>query len=65
MLSESGLTRIEATSFVSAKWVPQMSDAKLVMNGIKRAPGVVYSVLTPNIKGLQDAVFQKPFLQIR
>jgi hydroxymethylglutaryl-CoA lyase len=56
MLSETGLTRIEATSFVSPKWVPQMGDASIVMKSIKRVKGVVYSVLTPNIKGLQDAV---------
>lgn len=56
LLSESGLKRIEVTSFVSPKWVPQMGDCKEVMNGIKRASGVRYSVLTPNIKGFQDAV---------
>ena len=56
MLSQSGLKRIEATSFVSAKWVPQMADNKKVMQGIQRAPGVVYSVLTPNLKGLEEAV---------
>jgi hydroxymethylglutaryl-CoA lyase len=56
MLSQSGLKRIEVTSFVSPKWVPQMGDAREVMKGIKRAPGVLYSVLTPNLKGLHEAV---------
>ena len=59
MLSETGLTRIEATSFVSPKWVPQMGDASIVMKSIKRVKGVVYSVLTPNIKGLQGAVLNQ------
>ncbi len=56
LLSESGLKRIEVTSFVSPKWVPQMGDNKSVMKSIKRNPQVRYSALTPNIKGLQDAV---------
>lgn len=51
LLSETGLTRIEATSFVSPKWVPQMADAAEVMAAIARKPGVVYSALTPNLKG--------------
>lgn len=54
-LSESGLTDIEATAFVSPKWVPQMADAPTVMAGIQRAPGSYYPVLTPNIKGLERA----------
>ncbi|CAN9502305.1 unnamed protein product [Ophioblennius macclurei] len=56
MLSESGLQVIEATSFVSPKWVPQMADQKEVMKGISRKPGVSYPVLTPNLKGFQAAV---------
>lgn len=56
-LSTSGLTRIEVTSFVSPKWVPQMADAAEVMAGITRKPGVRYSALTPNIKGF-EAAFQ-------
>ncbi|KAM3871020.1 hydroxymethylglutaryl-CoA lyase, mitochondrial [Diretmus argenteus] len=56
LLSESGLPVIEATSFVSPKWVPQMADQVEVMKGIRRKPGVSYPVLTPNIKGFQAAV---------
>ncbi|KAG8013572.1 Hydroxymethylglutaryl-CoA lyase [Nibea albiflora] len=56
MLSQSGLTVIEATSFVSPKWVPQMADQVEVMKGIARKPGVSYPVLTPNLKGFQAAV---------
>ena len=56
MLSDTGLTRIEATSFVSPKWVPQLADAAEVMAGITRKPGVVYSVLTPNLRGLERAL---------
>uniref|UniRef100_A0A3P8TQ91 hydroxymethylglutaryl-CoA lyase n=1 Tax=Amphiprion percula TaxID=161767 RepID=A0A3P8TQ91_AMPPE len=56
MLSESGLPVIEATSFVSPKWVPQMADQVEVMKGISRKPGVSYPVLTPNLKGFQAAV---------
>uniref|UniRef100_A0A1A8S3K7 hydroxymethylglutaryl-CoA lyase n=3 Tax=Nothobranchius TaxID=28779 RepID=A0A1A8S3K7_9TELE len=56
MLSESGLPVIEATSFVSPKWVPQMVDQVEVMKGIKKKPGVSYPVLTPNLRGFQAAV---------
>ncbi|XP_029690817.1 3-hydroxy-3-methylglutaryl-CoA lyase, cytoplasmic isoform X2 [Takifugu rubripes] len=56
MLSGSGLPVIEATSFVSSKWVPQMADHTDVLRGIQRAPHVQYPVLTPNIQGFQDAV---------
>ncbi len=55
-LSECGLTHIEAASFVSPKWVPQMGDAAAVMNGIKRKAGVTYSALTPNLQGLEGAI---------
>ena len=51
MLSGAGFARIEAASFVSPKWVPQMADGAEVMAGIRRAPGVRYSVLAPNMKG--------------
>ena len=50
-LSDCGYSRIEATSFVSPKWVPQLADAAEVMAGIHRADGVRYSVLVPNMKG--------------
>lgn len=55
LLSGAGFQRIEATSFVSPKWVPQMADAAEVMAGITRAPGVRYEVLTPNLKGYEAA----------
>lgn len=55
-LSETGLTHIEATSFVSPKWVPQMGDAAEVMAGITRKAGVTYPVLVPNEKGMESAV---------
>ncbi|KAG7230186.1 hypothetical protein INR49_009906 [Caranx melampygus] len=56
MLSRTGLSVIEATSFVSSKWVPQMADHTEVLTGIQRAPHVQYPVLTPNMQGFQDAV---------
>ncbi|XP_048047039.1 hydroxymethylglutaryl-CoA lyase, mitochondrial [Megalobrama amblycephala] len=56
MLSEAGLPVIEATSFVSPKWVPQMADQEEVMRGLHKKPGVNYPVLTPNLKGFQAAV---------
>ena len=59
-LQDAGLKEIEVTSFVSPKWVPQMADALDVMAGIQRLPGVRYSVLTPNMKGLQAAMPSKP-----
>ena len=58
-LQAAGLQHIEATSFVSPKWVPQMADAAEVMAAIQRAPGVVYSVLAPNAKGLEGALAAK------
>ncbi|XP_020838737.1 hydroxymethylglutaryl-CoA lyase, mitochondrial isoform X2 [Phascolarctos cinereus] len=56
MLSESGLPVIEATSFVSPKWVPQMADHAEVLKGIRKLPGIRYPVLTPNLTGFQAAV---------
>jgi hydroxymethylglutaryl-CoA lyase len=55
LLSDSGFRKIEATSFVSPRWVPQMADAAEVMAGIKRKAGVTYGVLTPNLKGFEAA----------
>lgn len=55
-LSETGLTHIEATAFVSPKWVPQMADAAEVMARIRRKPGVTYPVLVPNEKGMEAAL---------
>lgn len=55
LLSDCGFTRIEVTSFVSPKWVPQMADAAEVLAGIRRRPGTTYAALTPNLKGFQAA----------
>ena len=55
-LQGAGLTEIEVTSYVSPKWVPQMADNAQVMSGIRRQPGVRYSVLTPNMQGFEAAV---------
>jgi hydroxymethylglutaryl-CoA lyase len=55
-LTVARLRDIEATSFVSPKWVPQMADQAEVMRGLKRRPGVNYPVLTPNLKGFEAAV---------
>ncbi len=55
-LADAGLRAIEATSFVSPKWVPQMGDNAAVMQGIKRHPAAVYPVLTPNLQGFDAAV---------
>ncbi|AVS72052.1 hydroxymethylglutaryl-CoA lyase [Paracidovorax avenae] len=59
-LQAAGLTEIEVTSYVSPKWVPQMADNHEVMAGIERRPGVRYSVLTPNLKGYEAAVLDRP-----
>ena len=58
-LSACGFTKIEVTSFVSPKWVPQMADAAEVMAGITRAEDVAYAVLTPNMRGFEGAVAAK------
>ncbi len=55
-LSRAGFRRIEAASFVSAKWVPQMADSAHVMAGITRKPGVSYMALTPNLQGYRAAI---------
>jgi hydroxymethylglutaryl-CoA lyase len=55
-LQDAGLKEIEVTSFVSPKWVPQMADNAQVMAGIRRRPDVRYSVLVPNLKGLEAAL---------
>lgn len=54
-LSHTGLGTIEATSFVSPKWVPQMADAAEVFAGIDKHPGIRYPVLTPNLQGYERA----------
>lgn len=55
-LAAAGFANVEATSFVSPKWVPQMADATQVMASITRQPNTLYSVLTPNLKGLEGAI---------
>ncbi|MGN6669100.1 MAG: hydroxymethylglutaryl-CoA lyase, partial [Trinickia sp.] len=55
-LSAAGFPNIEAASFVSPKWVPQMADGAQVMDGIERRAGTIYSVLTPNMKGFDGAL---------
>ena len=58
-LSASGVPEIEASAFVSPKWVPQLADAEEVFRRIRRAPGVVYSALVPNEQGLDRALSAK------
>jgi len=55
-LVNAGLTRVEVTSFVSPKWVPQMADADQVCQMIERQEGVTYSALVPNARGLERAM---------
>lgn len=55
-LTAAGFPNIEAASFVSPKWVPQMATSAEVMERISRKPGVIYSALTPNMKGLEAAI---------
>ena len=54
-LADAGLMAIEATAFVSPKWIPQMADHTEVLERIRRKPGVAYPVLTPNLKGFEAA----------
>jgi hydroxymethylglutaryl-CoA lyase len=58
-LSGAGFSRIEAASFVSPKWVPQMAGSAEVLAGITRAPGIRYAALTPNMRGYDDALAAK------
>jgi hydroxymethylglutaryl-CoA lyase len=58
-LSDAGFRNVESGSFVSPKWVPQMATSMEVMAGIVRKPGVIYSVLTPNMKGFEGALAAK------
>jgi hydroxymethylglutaryl-CoA lyase len=62
MLQDAGFKQIEVTSFVSPKWVPQMADNTQVMAGIRRKPGIRYSVLTPNMKGFEASIADKQHL---
>ena len=54
-LSGAGFDEIEVSSFVSPKWIPQLADADAVFAGIRRAPGVTYMALVPNLEGLERA----------
>jgi hydroxymethylglutaryl-CoA lyase len=54
-LASAGLPAVEATAFVSPKWVPQMADHTEVLERVRRRPGVSYPVLTPNLKGFEAA----------
>src|SRR5512132_4375111 len=54
-LADAGLPAVEATAFVSPKWIPQMADHTEVLERIRRRPGVSYPVLTPNLKGFEAA----------
>ncbi|OGB25804.1 MAG: hydroxymethylglutaryl-CoA lyase [Burkholderiales bacterium RIFCSPLOWO2_02_FULL_57_36] len=58
-LTQAGFPNIEAASFVSPKWVPQMATSAEVMAGIARKPGVIYSALVPNMKGFEPALAAK------
>lgn len=55
LLSDCGFSKIEVTSFVSPKWVPQMADAAEVLAGIARKDGISYAALTPNLRGYESA----------
>jgi hydroxymethylglutaryl-CoA lyase len=55
-LADAGLPAVEATSFVSPRWIPQLADAAEVYAGIQRRPGVAYPVLVPNLQGLERAI---------
>lgn len=56
LLSETGVRAVEATSFVSPRWVPQMSDHMEVYSSIKKVDGISYPVLVPNMIGLENAL---------
>ena len=58
-LSDTGLVKIEVTSFVSPKAIPQLRDAEIVLRQIRRVPGVVYSALVPNLRGAERAIESK------
>jgi hydroxymethylglutaryl-CoA lyase len=58
-LARAGIPNVEAASFVSPKWVPQMATSTEVMAGIERLPGVIYSALTPNMQGFEAALLAR------
>jgi hydroxymethylglutaryl-CoA lyase len=55
-LADAGIQRMEATSFVAPKWIPNLADAGEVLGGIRRRPDVTYAALVPNLKGLERAL---------
>jgi hydroxymethylglutaryl-CoA lyase len=55
-LAAAGLPAVEATSFVSPRWIPQLADAEEVLRGVTRRPGTSYPVLVPNLQGLERAL---------
>jgi hydroxymethylglutaryl-CoA lyase len=55
-LSDCGFARIEVTSFTSARAIPALADAEIVMREIRRVPGVVYTALVPNLRGMERAI---------
>lgn len=55
-LADAGLTTIEATAFVSPRWVPQMADHAEVLRALKQGQGITYPVLIPNLRGFEEAV---------
>src|SRR5437763_14965285 len=59
-LAKTGLTRIEVTSFVSPRAVPQMAEAERVRAGLERVPGVAWEPLVPNVRGTERALTTKP-----
>jgi hydroxymethylglutaryl-CoA lyase len=64
-LTDTGVSTIEFTSFVSPKWVPQMADADQMIAGIRRAPGVAYEAIWLNEAGLERAAKYRDVLQLR
>ncbi|MBI4574401.1 MAG: hydroxymethylglutaryl-CoA lyase [candidate division NC10 bacterium] len=58
-LVEAGIRRMEATSFVAPKWIPNLADAGEVLAGLRRRPGVTYAALVPNLRGLERALAAK------
>ena len=55
-LADAGISSVEATAFVSPKWIPQMADHAEVLKGVRRKPGVTYPVLAPNLRGFEGAL---------
>ena len=60
LLSKAGLAKIEVTSFVSPQAIPALRDAEIVLREIRRAPGIVYTCLVPNLRGGSRASMHGP-----